>query len=115
MARDARHMDDRRDVVADHGNYRRRLCGLLVGADFDRSELMLDRTKFDCQDERFADTIEHRSTMATRALTNAAKALFEISQTTEGRDALIEELAQISEAALAVQLVWSRVRAREQA
>ena len=75
---------------------------------------MLDRTN-DCQDEQFADTLEHRAAMASRALTNAAKELFAISQSTEGRDALTDELMQISEAAFAVQLVWSRVRAREAA
>jgi hypothetical protein len=72
------------------------------------------RQQFDCQDERFADTLEHRCTMAVRALHNAAKELFEISQTVEGRDALIEELPQLSEANLASGLVWSRVRSREQ-
>lgn len=67
------------------------------------------------EEGEFARSTEHRAAMATQALISAAVELWALSRTTEGQDALIEELPRISEAALAVNLAWTEVRKREKA
>jgi hypothetical protein len=52
---------------------------------------------------------------AIAALTSAAGTLYQLSMEVEHRERMIADLHHISEAALAINLVWSRVRAREQA
>jgi hypothetical protein len=76
---------------------------------------MLDRTKFDCQDERFADTKEHKLAMTLHAAASALRTLEVMSHDPEYRDLMVEDAGSVSELALCTSLVWSRVRARSAA
>lgn len=74
---------------------------------------MLDVTKI--IDERFADTKEHKLAMTLHALSSAAGTLSEMSLDAECLELMVDEAGQLSEIALAVNLVWSRMRARSAA
>lgn len=58
---------------------------------------------------------EHAWGMAVYSLRTAASAIYEMSKSADYRDLAIKDLGQISEAALAVNLAWSTLRARENA
>ncbi len=60
-------------------------------------------------------TPEHAWGMAVYSLTTAATAIYDMSKSADYRDFAVKDLAQISEAALAVNLAWSTLRARENA
>ena len=74
---------------------------------------MLDITK--TIDVQFTDTLEHRVAMAGHALRSVATELFKLSESAEARDLMIDDLGSYSEALLALNLVWSRIKAREEA
>lgn len=74
------------------------------------------RTKFhDHQDERFTDTKEHQVAMTMHSLSAAAGCLHEMSLDPEYRDIMIEDLGRLSDVLLALNLAWSRIKAREDA
>ena len=58
---------------------------------------------------------EHQVAMTLQALTSAAGVLHDMSLSPEYRDIMVDDLGQISDAAKAINLVWSRLRAREAA
>jgi hypothetical protein len=58
---------------------------------------------------------EHAWGMAVYSLMSAASAVYQMSKSDTYRDLATKDLGQISEAALAVNLAWSILRAREQA
>ena len=58
---------------------------------------------------------EHAWGMAIYSLTTAASAVYEMSKSADYRDHAVKDLGQLSEAALAVNLAWSHLRARENA
>jgi len=49
------------------------------------------------------------------SLTMAAGKLFQMSNEADSRDKMIDYLGNLSEIALAINLVWSRVKARDEA
>jgi hypothetical protein len=53
--------------------------------------------------------------MAVYSLTTAASAVYQMSKSDTYRDLAVKDLGQVSEAALAINLAWSILRARENA
>lgn len=80
---------------------------------------MLDRTQFsNCQseiDERFSDTKEHKLAMVLHSLRSTVMTLEEMSHDPEYRDLMVEDIGSVSEIALAMEIIWGRVKAREAA
>lgn len=77
---------------------------------------MLDRTtQADSQDEHVTDRKAHEVAMAMHSLASAVDCVSEMSMSPEYRDLLVKDLGQISGAALAIGLAWSRLKAREKA
>jgi hypothetical protein len=58
---------------------------------------------------------EHAWGMAVYSLMTATTAIYEMSKSADYRDIAVKDLSQISEAALAINLAWSTLRARENA
>jgi hypothetical protein len=53
--------------------------------------------------------------MAVYSLTTAANTVYQMSKSDKYRDLAVKDLGQVSEAALAINLAWSILRARENA
>lgn len=75
---------------------------------------MLDRTK-PVIDEQFSDTKEHKLCMVLHSMRSAVGAWEEMSRDPEYRDLMVEDIGSVSEIALAVGIIWARVKAREAA
>jgi hypothetical protein len=61
------------------------------------------------------DTADVEIAVTMQSLTMAAGKLFHLSNEADSRDKMIDYLGNLSEIALAINLVWSRVKAREEA
>ena len=58
---------------------------------------------------------EHAWGMAIFSLMTTTKAVYEMAKSPDYRDLAVKDLGQISEAALAINLAWSQLKARENA